>query len=430
MLKARQKLGKYRIERRLSNGPIAAVYQAHDTIHGTDVALKIPHEDSMTDYFLVDFKREARLASRLEHPNILPIRDASFIGEHFVITMPLGEESLEQRMRRRISTETALAFVGQAVAALAHAHRQHVIHCDVKPANFIVFPDNGLRLTDFGFSKVALHTLKASGSGTVGYIAPEQAVGRPMFQSDVFSLGLVIYELLTGHLLEWPYDWPPPHFDRLRRKVKPDFIDWLKKACAVRPEDRYRNAVAMQNAYRRLGNGSSRKRAAAARKRKPDDPHLWQRVLFREFQRKYRKVLDTRYECSSCSGPIAETMRSCPWCGTAIRHRRLDTSYPARCPRCDHGSKLDWKYCAWCYGPAFEIETKRHFSDRRYSARCANAKCRGKLMPFMRYCPWCRTKVTRNWPLPGSHSRCPHCHWGVDKHYWPHCPWCSKALES
>ena len=123
MLKARQKLGKYRIERRLSDGPIAAVYQALDTISGVRVALKIPHESKMTDFFLQDFKREARLAPRLEHPNILAIRDASYIDNHFVISMPLGEESLTQRMKRRISTETALQFVEQATAAVAQAHR-------------------------------------------------------------------------------------------------------------------------------------------------------------------------------------------------------------------------------------------------------------------------------------------------------------------
>ena len=428
LLKARQKLGKYRIERRLSDGPIAAVYRAHDTIHDVHVALKIPHADSMTEFFLADFKREARLASRLEHPSILGIRDASFIDNHFVIAMPLGEESLEHRMKRRMSNELALTLVEQALAAVAHAHKQKVIHCDIKPANFIVFPDDILRLTDFGFSKVALHTLKASGSGTVGYIAPEQAVGRPMFQSDVFSLGLVIYELLTGHLLEWPYDWPPPGIATLRRKLTPNLVRWLRKACEVRPEQRFRTAVAMNNEFLRLRNGAARRRGASRRKPAEPDPRLWEKVLFREFQRKYRSALGTRFECSACSGPVSEAMSSCPWCGSGIRHSKLDTEFPAQCPRCSHGSKLDWNYCAWCYSPRFELETQRRFSDRRYTARCSNRACKGDLMPFMRYCPWCHTKVSKSWLLPGSRSRCGHCDWGVDRQYWHHCPWCSKAL--
>jgi serine/threonine-protein kinase len=429
LLKARQKIGKYRIERRLSAGSIAAVYQARDTIHGVPVALKIPHESSMTDYFLADFKREARLATRLEHPNILAIRDASFIDKRFVIAMALGEEPLTMRMRRRLSLATAASLVEQALAGVAHAHEASVIHCDIKPDNFIVFPDNRLKLTDFGFSKVALRTLKASGSGTVGYIAPEQAVGRPMFQSDVFSLGLVIYELLTGHLPEWPYDWPPPQIDRLRRKLKPSLVEWLHKAIEVRPEKRYKNAVVMYNEFKRLRNGSLNKKTASRRRKQADDPALWQDVLFKQFQRKYRSVLDTRHECPSCSGPIAETMQACPWCGTQVNHKKLATDYPGHCPRCHHGSKLDWRYCAWCYGPGFEVETNRSFPDRRYSARCSHRQCRGKLLPFMRYCPWCRTRVKRPWKLPGSTARCPSCEWGVDRNYWHHCPWCSKALD-
>jgi eukaryotic-like serine/threonine-protein kinase len=407
---------------------VAAVYQALDTIQGIRVALKIPHESAMNEYFLQDFKREARLAPKLEHANILPIRDASFIDKHFVIAMPLGSISLGERMRKRIPTDVALSYAQQALAAVAQAHRNRIIHCDIKPDNFIVFPNDVLKLTDFGFSKVAEHTLKASGSGTVGYIAPEQAVGRPMFQSDVFSLGLVIYEMLTGALPEWPYDWPPPHVDRLRRKVKPTLVEWLRKSIEVRPEKRFKNAVAMYNEFRRLRNGSASKKRSSKRTRRVDDPGLWQKVLFKQFQKKYKTTLDTRYECSSCSGPVAETMKACPWCGTRIKTERLQTSYPAECPRCHHGAKLDWKYCAWCYGPGFEVETSRSYPDRRYSARCANEACRGPLMPFMRYCPWCRTKVKRSWKLPGSVSRCTSCGWGVDRDYWHHCPWCSKAL--
>ena len=168
MLRARQKLGKYKIEARLADGPIAAVYRALDTIHGSRVALKVPHESAMDEFYLSDFKREARLASRLEHPNILPIKDASYIDDRFVITMPLGERTLTERMHKRLSTDSILHFADQAVAAVAHAHEHKVIHCDIKPDNFILFSGNHLKLTDFGFSKVAVHTLKASGSGTVG----------------------------------------------------------------------------------------------------------------------------------------------------------------------------------------------------------------------------------------------------------------------
>jgi hypothetical protein len=429
LLRARQKLGKYRIERRIADGPVAAVYRARDTIQGVHVALKIPHKNAMTEYFLADFRREARLASRLEHPNILPIRDASYIDGAFVIAMPLGEESLGDRMRRRISTETALQLIDQALAGVAQAHRCKVIHCDIKPDNFIVFPDNQLKLTDFGFSKVAEHTLKASGSGTVGYIAPEQAVGRPMFQSDVFSLGLVIYELLSGRLPEWPYDWPPPNVRRVRARLKPPLVGWLRRSIEVRPEKRFKNAVAMYAEFKRLVNGSEKKKRAAKRRANKDDPSAWQRVLFREFQRKYRKVLDTRYECRHCAGPVAEAMQACPWCGSRSPLKRHESTYPAVCPRCRRGAKLDWRYCPWCYGAGFEVETTRHYGDRRYTARCANPQCRGELMPFMRYCPWCHGKVKRPWKLPGSQGRCPSCHWGVDRNYWHHCPWCTKALD-
>jgi serine/threonine-protein kinase len=427
VLRARQKLGKYRIERRISEGPIAAVYEAVDTIHGRAVALKIPHESSMSEHFLVDFKREARLSHRLEHANILPIRDASFIENRFVIAMPLGERSLTSRMRRRLATHSALELIEQALAALAHAHRANIIHCDIKPDNFILFPGNQLKLTDFGFSKVVQGTLKASGSGTVGYIAPEQAVGRPKFQSDVFSLGLVIYELLSGHVPEWPYDWPPPEIKRVRQKLGSKLVTWLKRAIEVRPEKRFKNGDTMYREFLRLRNGAGKKRKAVSR---ADDPSLWQQVLFRQFRRKYGKSIEARYRCRHCGGPVSELMQCCPWCGTEPPLDRHNSRHPAECPRCRRGVKTDWHYCPSCYGPGFEVETTRRFSDKRYSAKCHNERCRGPLMPFMRYCPWCRVKTKRPWTLSGSATRCSRCRWGVDTNFWHYCPWCTKALES
>jgi serine/threonine-protein kinase len=427
LLRARQKLGKYRIEKRLSDGPLAAVYKAYDTIHGQRVALKIPHPNAMDEYFLQDFRREAQLAAKLEHENILPIRDASFIDGRFVMVMPLGLLSLADRMRRRLSTKTAMSFAEQALEAVARAHEVKVIHCDIKPDNFIIFANGQLKLTDFGMSKIAQRTVRASGSGTVGYIAPEQAVGRPMFQSDVFSLGLVLYELFTGKLPAWPYQWPHPGVDRLRKRLTPAQIDWLRKALEVQPAKRYSNAVSMYREYLRLKNGRHAKKKR--RDASAEDSTAWHRVLFRQFQRKYRQQLNTTHECQSCAGPISQEMIACPWCGDEVRPQNLGKQFPAECPRCGRGSKLDWRFCAWCYGSAFEVETNREFSDKRYVAKCSHSECRGDLMPFMRYCPWCRRKVKKPWTLKPHADRCPSCNWGVDLDYWTVCPWCTTSLE-
>ena len=252
-LRSRQRLGKYRIERRLAIGPRASVYQAYDTIHGVKVALKIPDPDIMDEGFLDEFSREARLSERMEHHNVLPIQNACFIDNFFVIAMPLGIETLADRMTRRMSTERALDLTRQALAAVAHAHSRKIIHCDVKPENFIIFDDHRLRLADFGFSKVAIRPVgRASGSGTVGYLAPEQALGRPMFQSDVFALGLVIYQMFSGTLPEWPYKWPPPGHARIRSKLRPKMMAWLRMAMEFKPHDRYKNAVTMERAFNKV----------------------------------------------------------------------------------------------------------------------------------------------------------------------------------
>ena len=250
MLKARQKLGKYRILRRITSGPLADVYAAFDTIHKTRVALKIPRVGSGVSS--EDFLREVQVAAKLRHPNILSVQNASYIGDHFVIAMELGTESLADRLFRRMSTARALELADQALAGLAHAHSHKIIHCDIKPENYILFPDNVLKLTDFGFAKISLRTLKASGSGTIDYIAPEQAMGRPKFQSDVFSVGLVLYRMFSGILPEWPFSWPMPGSDRLVARVRPEFVSFLRRAIQLDPSDRYRDAIQMYDAYKRL----------------------------------------------------------------------------------------------------------------------------------------------------------------------------------
>lgn len=273
ILRVRQRLGKYRIEQKLANGGFAAVYRAMDTIEGVRVALKVPHAAVMDAEVLREFRQEARMTAGLDHPNILSLKNADFIDNHFVIAFPLGEKALDERFRNRMSLETKMQFTRQIIDGVAYAHRHRIIHCDIKPENFILFPDNRLRLTDFGISKIAYdRTVKASGSGTLGYIAPEQAMGRPTLRSDVFSLGLVLYRMFTGQLPEWPFEWPLPGYGRLKGKVHPRLISFLRKSIEISPRKRFRDAAQMQEAFEAIEDqvlrhaALKRKRRKAARK--------------------------------------------------------------------------------------------------------------------------------------------------------------------
>jgi eukaryotic-like serine/threonine-protein kinase len=252
ILRPRQKLGKYRIERRLGVGGFAYVYQAMDTIEGIRVALKVPRSQHLSEEIMNDFRNEVRLTAKLDHPNILPLKDASFIEDHFVIVFQLGERTLADRLRSRLSLVVALDYAQQMLDAVSYAHRLNIIHCDIKPENFIVFPNNRLRLTDFGIAKVAQRTIKGSGSGSVGYMAPEQAMGRPSLKSDVFSLGLILCRMLSGQWPEWPFLWPPPGYERLKHKAHPDLIEFLRRAIEPSPRKRFRDAEQMLNAFRRV----------------------------------------------------------------------------------------------------------------------------------------------------------------------------------
>ena len=251
-LRARQRFGKYRIERRLAQGGFAFVYQAMDTIEGVRVALKMPHNEFVTPKMLESFQREARMVARLDHPNIMPLKDASFIEGRFVITSRLGEKPLSDRLRNRMAFETALDLSLQMTAAVAYAHRMKIIHCDLKPENMILLPDGRLQLTDFGIAKVAQKTVIGSGSGTVGYMAPEQAMGRPSSKSDVFSLGLIIYRMFTGTLPEWPFEWPFPGYASLKRKAHPELVEIIRRALDIRPQKRFRDAQELLNSLQKV----------------------------------------------------------------------------------------------------------------------------------------------------------------------------------
>ena len=169
-----------------------------------------------------------------------------------MIVTPLGEKSLADRLHHRMSFEKTLDFADQMLQAVAYAYQQRIIHCDIKPENMILFPINRLKLTDFGIAKVALKTASSSGSRTLGYMDPEQAMGQPSFRSDVFSLGLIIYRMLSGRWPEWPYEWPPPEYNRMRRRVNPELFEFLCRALQIKPRKRFRDADQMLHTFRRI----------------------------------------------------------------------------------------------------------------------------------------------------------------------------------
>ena len=367
------------------------VYQAFDTVEGISVALKIPYADLVTEAVLEAFRKEVRLAAKLDHTNILPLKSADFIDGHFVMASTLGDFTLADRLHSRLALRTALDFGVQMIDAVAYAHRHRIIHCDIKPENLIIFEGNRLRLTDFGIAKIAMRTVEASGSGTVGYIAPEQAMGKPSLRSDVFSLGLILYRMLSGRLPEWPFEWPPPGYERLRGRMHDDLIGLVRRAIQVDPKKRFQDAGYMLTAFQKVKVRALRHSMRRGRRRNTNTNTKkvdWKLVRQQQFQRQYNRMLETRHRCHHCDGPVSEYMHVCPWCGSSRKVHRGETQFPDRCPRCKRGMKLDWRYCPWCFGPGFQTVANREYSDVRYEARCTNLRClRKQLMPFMRYCP-------------------------------------------
>lgn len=252
-LRVGSRLDKYRLLARLGEGGFATVFSATDTIEDRRVAIKIPDNRYVNNtQSLDDLQREVRIIAKLDHPGILSLKDARFIDGHFVMVFPLGDETLSERMCRRMARSTIVEYAMQMIDAVAHAHQNRVLHRDIKPENFILFPGQEIQLTDFGLARIERRGHDVSASGTLGYMAPEQAMGHPTYRSDVFSLGLVIYRMVSGELPIYPFQAPLPGFQKLRRGLSKDFIALIRKAIDPVPSRRFRDAVAMNNAMRKI----------------------------------------------------------------------------------------------------------------------------------------------------------------------------------
>jgi eukaryotic-like serine/threonine-protein kinase len=249
---------RYEVEELVGSGGMSSVYRAHDSLLDRDVALKILHAHYNEDEEYVErFRREARAVARLAHPNIVTVIDrGEEDGRQFIVFEYIAGENLKEHIDRSgpLPVRRALELALEIARALAFAHDQGLIHRDVKPQNVLLNGDGEAKVTDFGIARSLDVERGMTETGTVlgtsNYIAPEQASGRPVdAHTDVYSLGIVLYELLTG---EVPFPGenfvavamkhindPAPDLLERRPDVPPRLAAAVDRALQKDPNDRF-----------------------------------------------------------------------------------------------------------------------------------------------------------------------------------------------
>ena len=256
--------GRYRLMQRLGSGGMASVYKAEDLLLGRLVAVKILHEGLTDDStFLESFQREAHAAANLSHPNIVTVHDIGQDGTRYYIVMEYVEGRTpkdivreQAQMGRLMPVNRALDLTIQVCAGIGYAHRAGLVHCDVKPHNVLVSRDDRVKVTDFGIaramSEASAHR-EGLAWGTPQYFSPEQAAGQaPTPASDVYSIGVMLFELLTGRLpfeAKTPAGYASKHLhaaaplvSELNPAVPPHLEEVVHKVLGKDPVTRYRTA--------------------------------------------------------------------------------------------------------------------------------------------------------------------------------------------
>jgi serine/threonine protein kinase len=266
---------RYEIEEKIGAGGMAIVYKAKDTLLNRTVAIKVLREQFASDEgFIRRFRREAQSAASLSHQNIVSIFDVGKDGqEDYIVMEYVKGQTLKDIIRQQapLPVEKTINIVRQIGEALAHAHTNHIIHRDIKPQNILITTDGRAKVTDFGIARAAsAATLTHTGDivGSVHYLSPEQAKGaQTNEQSDIYSLGIILYELITGKV---PYDGDTPITIALKHiqeepelpgkvisGVSAELDAIIMKSLAKSVQDRYKSASEFLEDLDRLRTGQT-----------------------------------------------------------------------------------------------------------------------------------------------------------------------------
>jgi serine/threonine protein kinase len=304
-----QKVGKYHIIRSLGSGGFGAVFLAKNTWLNTEVAIKVPHKQSIEMFKLL---KEPRLQAALNHPNIVRMIAAEKEKKVFFMVMEyIKGETLEKILEREkvLDLVTTIYYIVQIAGAVDHAHKNKIVHRDLRPSNIIISEKDELKITDFGTS-AWLNTVPYASTriGSPPYMAPEQFLGKATFRSDIYSIGCIFYELLLGRppildpdpfkILEMAKEGKitPP---RLKNNRIPKEIDVIIMKCLSKKlEDRYAKASEIVRDLAKF-------KGKDAKKSEIDD--IWVRIRAREAKSDRR--------CWNCRRPLHYKAKQCHYCG-------------------------------------------------------------------------------------------------------------------
>jgi len=307
-----QKVGKYEILRSLGSGGFGSVFLAKDTWLNIKVAIKVPHKQSMELFKLL---KEPRLQAALNHPNIVRTISAEKENRVFFMVMEYVKgKTLEKILEKEkiLDSDTAIDYTKQIAYGVDHAHKNKIVHRDLRPSNIIVSEDGTCKITDFGTSVWLSNVPYASTRiGSPPYMAPEQFSGKSTFVSDIYSIGCIFYEMLVGR---------PPIFDpdpfkilekaqkgkitppRLKNDQIPKEIDKIIMKClAPKIKDRFQKASMI---LKRLSKFKEKDIS------KSEIEDMLGRIKARE-----RSKADL---CWNCRKPLPYKARNCPHCGEIV----------------------------------------------------------------------------------------------------------------